>query len=182
MTDSILDLEQLDERYGVSMVPPTDRISDEERRRHPISKVHLASGSFFIESIMGKPIINSPISSLLFSEIRILWIVDREGNIILSLEEIIDTKTENRYPRPNRAAVPDSYVRIGHPALVGGGEGRIGGEIYLDTGFDGDPKWVINNDSGRYGKFATRTKKHLQNVAEVFKNCGIALEIQFIPS
>jgi hypothetical protein len=86
----------------------------------------------------------------------------------------------SHFPLPTalKRALPTDYVRLGHPALVGGKAARIGGEIFCKLDKT-QPRWYISNGSGRYGVALKRTEEQLANVAEEFAKLGIDLKVEF---
>lgn len=54
---------------------------------------------------------------------------------------------------------------------------RIAGELYLEQTGD-DVPWVLSNKSARYG--VGRSKTQLQNVADMFDNAGLKVEVYFL--
>jgi len=75
-----------------------------------------------------------------------VWIVDEDGFLCIGEEK-------------------DKDKSSGHPTLIDGMPGRIGGELFYDKV---DKIWTINSKSGRYSKIYTKeeSKRYLQNVAE----------------
>lgn len=122
------------------------------------------------------------ISRLLFSEMAVLWAITRDDDVKFALEEVIGEESETiRFPKPRRLKLdkrPPS--KIGHPGLVGAPfEARISGEIY----FDPSPKknrWMITNQSGRFGLNCGREESHLIAAAQRFAAYGIELEPYFV--
>ena len=102
-------------------------------------------------------------------------------NIWFSIEEIVALDThEFVLPRLRNANVARENQRLGHPSLIGGQDGRIGGEIIFDVGA-GVLTWFITNGSGRYGLRAGRKSEHLLNASKRFGKHGIQLREYFIP-
>ena len=120
------------------------------------------------------------VTGYVYSEIPILWIVDKNDEIWFAIEEIIDPKTlEFVMPRLRNTNRPDGLQRLGHPALIGAREGRIGGEILFDV--RGKPaRWVISNASGRYGLKPGRQPEQLSAAKQEFLRYGIDLMEFFI--
>lgn len=90
-----------------------------------------------------------------------LWLVDRNGDLIIGLEERVATQ----------GAITISAKKLGHPCLTSGGRARMAGELIfaspLDDPSEGKIKVIINNKSGRYSRSATlRHEEHLMNVAK----------------
>lgn len=85
--------------------------------------------------------------AMLLSAIPMLWLVDESGKIIIALEDVVQRDTgEVVFPRPSKMHVlPVDCGKRGHPALVSGGAGRIGGELSFDRKLD---EWVLTNNPG----------------------------------
>lgn len=107
----------------------------------------------------------------------LLWVVDATGTVRLAMESMTDLSGAFA-PRLRRVPLPSNWFAIGHPLLVGLGPGRIGGELFW-TGEGGEPGWWLNNRSGRYSRYPSRTRRHLENVAEVFASFGLKAYIQY---
>lgn len=121
------------------------------------------------------------VTRFVYSELPILWVADRDGEILFAIEEIIDADSrEFLLPRLGAAKLTVKQHRLGHPALLAGGPGRIGGEILFDLRAP-SPTWYITNSSGRYGHRPDRAPEHLTNVARKFQEHGIILRELFIP-
>lgn len=84
-----------------------------------------------------------------------IWVVDEEGSVVFGQE--IDGATLGGEAGP-----------LGHPTLIGGRAGRIGGEIrWQGNG------WDIIAKSGRYSTGFGRTAEQLNRVAETFRGLGV---------
>lgn len=115
----------------------------------------------------------------LFPEIfHILWIVDEEGELWFSVEEVVDQSgaTIGIFPKSVQAR-PLNLQKLGHPTLLGNPlkRARIGGEIVFDPD---DPdgsgrKFCLTNASGRYGLRPSQRRKHLEAVAGKFEENGL---------
>jgi len=104
-------------------------------------------------------------------EKKYIWTMSKLGRLIISEEYLVKNKDEN--------ITEPSY--IGHPAQLGGGRGRISGELTFINDSN-DPlfgKFAINNASGRYSKFVDRDKGKLENVAKLFRKAGLDVEIKY---
>ncbi len=88
-----------------------------------------------------------------------LWVVDRHGDVMIAIEELLDGT-----PRK-----PGSAERaLGHPTLVDGGQARIAGELHWSAS---EGVWKLTNKSGRYGR-RPDAGVLLANVAEIFQRQG----------
>jgi len=109
-------------------------------------------------------------------EKRYIWTVGKLGRLIISEE-----RSSEKHLARNNAKDHTEPQYIGHPAQLGGGRGRISGELKY-TSDPNDPlsgKFLINNASGRYSKFVDRNKEKMENVAELFRKAGLDVEIQY---
>lgn len=78
-----------------------------------------------------------------------LWIIDEEGFLYIGREDNEDPLCK------------------GHPTLINGGKGRIGGELWAETDEKEQVHWYINHQSGRYSWVDTNgtdLKKYMDNV------------------
>lgn len=64
----------------------------------------------------------------------------------------------------------------GHPMLVGGGDARIGGEFGWDKATG---RYFIDNKSSGYSRYQDRTPECLHNVAGLFKQGNLDVEVRF---
>jgi hypothetical protein len=122
------------------------------------------------------------IHRVVWSTLRILWVVDAAGVFHFALEEQFNAglgKFATRSPKPAPAPMHPTFTKIGHPALVACMPARIGGEIYLDIGYS-PPRWVITNKSGRYGVNVGRTEAHLTAVVAMLDRFGLTMNPVFI--
>lgn len=104
----------------------------------------------------------------------IIWLVDHAGDIWFAVEELVLDGMATGRPKHQTLPITATMPKLGHPALNNGASARIAGEVYFDTGIS-PPTWVINNNSGRYGRHPSRTAIHLDNVAAKFRDQGINL-------
>lgn len=118
--------------------------------------------------------LNCPIARLSCDSISILWVVGQEGDIIVAIEEFVRQIGKSAEFRIlPRGAFELRGGKLGHAALLDGEKrGRIGGEIVHDE----EEGWVINNQSGRYGRRPHLTEANLAAVADRFLLAGIKLK------
>ena len=109
-------------------------------------------------------------------EKRYIWTVGKYNRLIISEE-----RDSEKYSAKDNAKDSTEARYIGHPAQVGGGRARISGELKYISDPDDKlfGKFVINNASGRYGKFVDRNKGQMENVAELFRKAGLDVEIKY---
>lgn len=112
-------------------------------------------------------------------DIIIIWVVDRRGDIWFAIEELVLNDMPTGRPKHQTLELTSTFPKLGHPALVNCARARVAGEIYFDTG-DDPPVWKISNNSGRYGRLPSRTRAHLNNVADHFRSFRIDLTPHFI--
>jgi hypothetical protein len=166
-----------DELYGEAIAP--SRISETEKKILPRSLSRLdESSAALLLRLMEVTDKGLGVAKYVYSELPILWVIDESGLLWFSLEEVVDPVTlEFKWPKARRLDVT-RVEKLGHPALISGGNGRIGGEILYDPGLM-TPGWVITNASGRYGMVSTRKAVHLRNVVDLFKRFGMQLQHKF---
>jgi hypothetical protein len=71
-------------------------------------------------------------------------------------------------PEDKSQRKPGTRENFGHVSSLGGGPGRISGEILWDKE---SKSWVVNNKSGRYSKHNTdRTPQQLTNAAKLIRS------------
>jgi len=175
----------LDNLYGTCRVPgPVDTC---ERLLRPGSWFKLdEAGAQALKELSGLARGDFYLSHCLYSEFTVLWLIDRHGDLLIALEEALSDFDQNnpevakKYPLPRflpwRAL---GIPRLGHPALVLGGEGRIGGELDYKSE-PGGGKWYLSNKSGRFGIGSDRSQEHLEHVAKIFRRHGIDVTTYFL--
>jgi hypothetical protein len=104
----------------------------------------------------------------------IIWLVDEVGDIWFAVEELVVDELATGRPKHQRLKLTTNMPKLGHPALNNCAKARIAGEIYFDSD-DSPVAWVINNNSGRYGRHPSRVPEHLNNAANEFKRYDIDL-------
>jgi hypothetical protein len=175
---------RLDREYGV-LARPED-YDELEKRIRPRSWERLSKKTANrLKALMQATAEGLGVSRFAYCELPILWVVDRKGNVLFGLEEIVEVSTEDFVlPRLRNTKVARGHKRLGHPALLAGDDpearGRIGGEILYDVRAK-KPAWTITNASGRYGTIRGRQPDHLSNVAKKFREHGIELQEVFYP-
>jgi len=172
-------LRSLDQAFGVCLAP--SRVDDVETIYKPKSLHRLdAESAKLMKRLIDVTEEGLRVTRYVYSELPLLWVVDGRGDIWFSLEEVVDRDGNYLFPKPSRVPVATPSKKLGHPSLIGGEQGRIGGEILYDTGA-APPRWFITNRSGRYGVRAGRTPEHLANVARMFGAYGIEFAADFYP-
>lgn len=172
---------ELTDRFGAALEP--ERVDRLEETTRPVSLQRLGKRSArLLKKLTAATAEGLGVARYVYSEFPILWVIDASGDVWFALEEVVDSETGDfilpRSPNSRPASMRRSG-RLGHPALIGAGAGRIAGEIMFDIGQD-PPCWTISNASGRYGLRPGRTALHLANAAKVFAKYGIPLKPEFI--
>ncbi|MBT9291403.1 hypothetical protein [Prosthecodimorpha staleyi] len=168
-------MDSLDDRFGPLETPAYIRVEEErigERAWVPLDGRAAAALLAISESATHGAILEPAGSRL-----SVLWLVDATGTVRLAMESMTDLSGAFA-PRLRRVPLPSGWFAIGHPLLVGLGPGRIGGELTW-TGEMGEPGWWLNNRSGRYSRYPSRTLRHLENVAEVFASFALKVYIHY---
>ena len=108
------------------------------------------------------------------------WMIDSEGALVVGPTKV----TEEEWP-PAKSTLPRANS-LGHVTLIGGSkapQGRIGGEWYQEEPEDGAGKkggLVIDNNSGRYSEYTHLEPRHLENVADRFKQLECPVTTRWI--
>jgi hypothetical protein len=169
----------LDQEYGPAIEPQNGGIKAWEKADGRILPIALnrITGKWLTDLLHAAD--QSPLALKAIQAVTVLWAIDEAGDLYFALEEVIDT-VQNMAQRPKMRgiALNDQVKPLGHPLLVGCGKGRISGEILVD-GVHSDLRLAINNRSGRYGRHASRTRQHLENVVLLFSSFGVTLQAEF---
>lgn len=95
------------------------------------------------------------------------WDISANGTLIIG---------EIHVPKPEGGGVH----QLGHPTLVGGAlripEARISGMLYADKAGN----LIIDNDSGRFSEYEDRSKEQLDEVAALFRENGLPVEVNWV--
>ena len=102
-------------------------------------------------------------------ERQYIWTISKSGRLVISEEMQANDANARQGEEPQY---------IGHPAQLGGGRGRISGELRFraDPNDPSSGKFYINNASGRYSKFKDCNEMQLKRVAALFRKAGLAVE------
>jgi hypothetical protein len=166
---------ELDRLYGALRQPKY--VDALEGNTPPLSRFRLLQPDQFLTTFLHMAFEPHPVDHLLYQAVFFLWLVNEIGDIIIAYEEMFPTAGSYRAPRQRECPVPAGGRRLGHPALVNGGPGRIGGELLFD---DGNRRWVLMNKSGRYGVGPDRSEQHLRNVARRFEESGMQIAVHYL--
>ncbi|QWY83089.1 hypothetical protein [Rhizobium phage RHph_X66] len=175
----------LDERFGPCL-PFQRQASAWELSTQPRSLQILSEETAPALKLLIDTAPSLPLVEVVHATAPILWLVDQQGNVRFSMEEVMNRDTGALHfilPR-NGPPLRPTEERLGHPALLEPGNAgtkmaRIGGELFYDP-FRGRAPWVLSNASGRYGKRPHITSEHLENVNAIFAHFGISLRTFFI--
>ncbi|OSI62573.1 hypothetical protein BSZ18_18630 [Bradyrhizobium canariense] len=172
----------LDETFGEALAP--DRVDPLEGELRPQSLHRLSRDTArLLKQLMVVTEKGLGVTRYVYSELPILWVVDSVGKFWFSIEEVVNATTrEYIFPRARYFRTAEGTQKLGHPALIEAGPGRIGGEILFDLHYKPSAAWCITNGSGRYGTRPGRTPDHLANAAKEFARYGIKLQDVFIPT
>jgi len=172
----------LDEIFGEALDPI--RVDALEGQLRPQS-LHLLSRNTarLLKRLMAVTEKGLGVTRYVYSELPILWVVDSMGKLWFSIEEVVNASTQEYiFPRARNFPAAEGMQKLGHPALIEAGPGRIGGEILFDLDLKPSGAWCITNASGRYGTRPGRVPNHLANAAREFARYGIDLQEVFIPT
>lgn len=171
--------QNLDEKFGVCI--PPGKVRDIESKFKPVSYINFNNGgSNILKGLFDKTQSGCYISYCLYSEFTILWLINQEGELIVSIEEVVaDEDGAERYPLPRRVPYdnPIRHRRLGHPSLVGGGVARIAGELSYEPETE---TWYLTNRSGRFGANVGRSPDQLEEVAKRFRDEGFTISTLFV--
>lgn len=167
----------LDAAFGEALPPSYIDEDKLEISVRPRSRQQLdEESSKLLSKFMSTTVSGLGITVYVYCVFPILWVVDDQGQLWFSLEEVVKLFPPHDYVLPrasdNKTVILEVYRRIGHPSLIGGAPGRIGGEILFD---EKRMAWEINNRSGRYGTRPGRRQDHLANASKKFAAYGIHL-------
>ena len=100
------------------------------------------------------------------------WVIDGEGRVAVIQEAAhpLGRKYDKGFFRPEDKSKrkPGTVENYGHVSALGGGMGRISGELNFDKGTN---SFVINNKSGRYSKNNDdRTPEQLAHAASLIRS------------
>ncbi len=133
--------EPLDDRYGILELPSHIKYYEVDDMDQVMLNPYLQVATNLYKAIL------SP-STQAYD-----WVIDTQGNvrIIEMVPHPRGRSYSGNFIRPEDGYKRESgYVeRYGHISALGGGLGRIGGEIIYDIQ---NKQWIINNKSGRYSK------------------------------
>lgn len=148
----------------------------------PRSLSLLADCSDALRALVSLPLDNSFVPAMLVGS-TILYAIDENGRILVALEEFApdDPLVSGEFapvPFPRNIKQAPFPKRLGHGSMLQGEKGRISGEIKL---MNSGNRWLweINNNSGRYGRFPSRTEMQLKAVSATFSQLNINLEARF---
>lgn len=165
-------LQDLDALYGKAQLPKTVR-KHETRKQSTWLEVNPAGAkllnAFIVQAVQGAYVVQ-----YLNQDFTTLWLIAEDGSIRVAIEEFVLEEGSElvRTPMPRGYRTDE---KLGHPSLVEGGPGRIGGELSVNIK---DGKCYLTNQSGRFGM--TRTPAELENAAEAFRRLGVPVIASFV--
>ena len=151
-----------------------------EKRYPPISLIKLTqSTADLLKLLMQQIAAGCPIGRTFMNDVILIWLVDANGSILISIEELVFNKRPQGVPKFQSVPLTKDCDKLGHPSLILAANARIAGEVRYHS--DRDPAiWSINNASWRYGLYEGRTSIQLERVVERFHEVGIKLEPNFL--
>jgi hypothetical protein len=108
----------------------------------------------------------------------LMWSASKLGRLIVGPQtRVTSIIKDDALATLHNLGKDEEKPRLSHPALVGGGQARISGEVYIDSE---TRKVVVTDRSGRYSKYGVRNAAHLENAAAIIaKNlAGYGLAVQ----
>lgn len=175
---------RLDALYGPALPAGGNGIQPHEMSVSPRSRQKLDQRSAVGLADYLAQLLDLRLSNLFPEIFHLLWIVDEDGDLWFSVEEVIDGSgaTIGILPKAVQAR-PLNLQKLGHPTLIGDQRklGRIGGELVFDPN---DPEgsgrsFCLTNASGRYGLRPGQRVEHLQAVAGKFAENGLHFWLDF---
>ncbi len=112
-----------------------------------------------------------------------IWAMNSKGEIFIAIEELAPYQPNMPHlGYPRRRYVRDEMERrkLGHPTLIERKPARVAGELFLDFDSPGlNLRWLINAQSGRYCEAVPPSETQLKNVADLFGECGLKVDVDF---
>ncbi|WP_334190913.1 hypothetical protein [Noviherbaspirillum sp.] len=108
----------------------------------------------------------------------LMWSASKLGRVIVAPQtRVTSIIKDDALAALHNLGKDEEKPRLSHPALVGGGQARISGEVYIDSETG---KVVVTDRSGRYSKYGERNAAHLENAAAIMaKNlAGYGMTVQ----
>ncbi|MBC2775605.1 hypothetical protein H6M51_22325 [Rhizobium sp. AQ_MP] len=176
--------QELDMLYGPARPAGGNGVQPHELTLHPRSWQKLDSASATALDAYLARAAALHLSNLFPEIFHLLWIVDEEGDLWFSVEEVVDQSgvTIGMLPKTVQAR-PLNLMKLGHPALIADPLklGRIGGEVVFDPDDPDDSgrNFCLTNASGRYGLRSGQRREHLQSVAGKFEENGLSFWLDF---
>lgn len=168
-------LDELDIRFGPAISPRGIRPIEQRATGLPVQALDGRSAAE-LETLRGLG--EFGMMTVTAARLTVLWAVGVEGVVRICIELICEQRTFELAPRLRGIVPPDDWKTLGHPTLLAGGPGRIAGELYLERSGSG-LIWILDNKSGRYSADPSRTREHLDNVAELFGAFGLTVYARF---
>lgn len=178
MKIDLLSLDELDEHFGPAIQPSA--VHDHEKSLSPdtLTLLGVESANILLK-FMQLAESNNVFYDFISARICVLWAMRSDGQIFVAFEELFsESSTSNRFPLIRKFPVVQGFPKLGHPSLLAGSMGRLGGELLYDP--NSQEKWSLTNKSARYGLNRGITRKQLDNVKAVFESYGIYLDDNYI--
>ncbi len=184
MAGSDEEREQFDALFGPALPAGGNGIQLHEWTMSPRSRQKLDKTSGGALAVYLQQVAELHLNNLFPEIFHLLWIVDEDGVLWFSVEEVVDQSgvTIGIFPKSVQAR-PFNLQKLGHPTLLGNALklARIGGEVVFDPD---DPdgsgrKFCLTNASGRYGLRPSQRREHLEAVAGKFEENGLYFWIDF---
>ena len=153
-------VDPLDERYGVASQPAYIKHYEANRDGKVVLNPYLQVATREFPAILDVKM--APYN----------WVIDLEGRVTIIPEAAhpLGRTYEKGFFRPEDKSKrkPGTRENFGHVSSLGGGPGRISGEILYDKE---SKTWTVNNKSGRYSKHnSDRTPQQLVNAANLIRS------------
>ena len=150
----------LDEKYGVAVLPAYVKGYEADRNGRVLLNPWLQAATRDLPALL-EP-----------GDTTYKWVIDVAGRVAILCEapHPLGRTYPNGFHRPEDASdrEPGYVETYGHVSALGGGPGRIGGEILWDAD---SRSFTINNKSGRYTKHnPDRTPEQLVEAARLIRD------------
>ena len=160
--------EDYDVIYGVPLEPSD--ISPWEVERTPLSLTCLDEAGERLRAFAHG--CRSTTFENVATSVTLLWAMEPSGKVAVAVEELAELPNGDEltgHPRRrNYPRHPSEEKKLGHPCLVGHGQARIAGELFLDQTEEGRLLWHMNVNSGRYCRQNPPTDAQTKLLADLF--------------
>jgi hypothetical protein len=141
----------LDKLFGVPEIP--ERRDDLEKAICPQSRERLNKETAErLLALMTATEKGLGVSRFVYCELPILWATDKNGDVWIAVEEVVDATTgQFVFPRIRQTEVSKGHKRLGHPALLRDTDVHARGRIIKNLGYH-ERLWTVWHDSGTNGR------------------------------